>query len=212
MELHDPYRAPSRSVASDDPALPVDMSGITFTSDGRVSTAATIAAGYTSSIIANRWMATLLDFVALGVTVTVAMGALDGRFAQVAIWPCLALLVAYYPVMETCFGGTLGKLATGIRVVNIDGRRPAWWQSIVRTLLRLVEVNPVLFGAIPAGLVALFTPHRQRVGDLLASTYVLRTADIGRIRPAGMPRSEPVWNAGRVSAPPPLPPPLPPVG
>lgn len=209
MELHDPYCAPAPPATSEGPTVPVDMSAVSFNSDDKVSSAATIAAGYTASIIASRWLATILDILALAVMVVVPMIALDGAFARVALWPCLALLVAYFPVMESCFGGTLGKLATGIRVVDIDGGRPAWWQSIVRTLLRLIEVNPFLFGGIPAGLVALLTPHRQRVGDLLARTYVLRSGDIGRIRPAGTVRAEPVWNPGPASLPPPLPP-LPP--
>lgn len=186
--------------------MPVDMSAITFGGDGMVSNAATIAAGYTTSIIAARWLASIIDGIVLVVpALVIPMLPLERSITSLMVWPWLGLLVAYFPVMETCFGGALGKLATGTRVVNLHGGRPAWWQSIVRTLLRLVEVNPFLFGAIPAGLIVLLSGHRQRLGDMLARTYVLRRADIARIRPAGTARAEPVWNSHPVPVPPPIP-------
>jgi uncharacterized RDD family membrane protein YckC len=209
MELHDPYRAPARSDTSPGPAMPVDMSGIAFGSDDTVSSAATIAAGYTSSIIAARWLATIIDSVLLLALLFIPAVALDKSVGEIVIWVSLALIAAYFPVMETRFGGSLGKLATGTRVVNIRGERPSWWQAIVRTLLRLIEVNPFLLGAIPAGLIALCSSNRQRLGDMLARTYVLRRADIGRIRKTGTARvAEPVWSQASVPAP--VPPPLPP--
>ncbi len=189
--------------------MPVDMSGIAFGSDDTVSSAATIAAGYTSSIIAARWLATIIDSVLLLAVLFIPAVALDKSVGEIVIWVSLALIAAYFPVMETRFGGSLGKLATATRVVNIRGERPNWWQAIVRTLLRLIEVNPFLLGAIPAGLIALCSSNRQRLGDMLAGTYVLRRADIGRIRKTGTARvAEPVWS--QASAPVPVPPPLPP--
>ncbi|WP_411850132.1 RDD family protein [Stenotrophomonas sp. LGBM10] len=211
MELHDPYRASVPSAAPEGPVKPLDMSGVSFNSDGRVSSAATIAAGYTSSIIAARWLATLIDFAALALIIGVPLMTLGETVAKQATWLWTTLLVAYFPVMETRFGGSLGKLATGTRVVNIRGERPAWWQSIVRTALRLIEVNPFLFGAIPAGLVALMSSNRQRIGDMLARTYVLRRADIARIRTTGTAQvAGPVVSQAAMPVPPPLPPsPLP---
>ncbi|MGH8037469.1 MAG: RDD family protein [Stenotrophomonas sp.] len=187
------------------------MSGIAFGSDDTVSSAATIAAGYTSSIIAARWLATIIDSALLLAVLFTPVVALDKAVGEVVIWLSLALIAAYFPVMETRYGGSLGKLATGTRVVNIRGERPSWWQAIVRTLLRLIEVNPLLFGAIPAGVVVLLSGTRQRLGDMLAGTYVLRRADIGRIRKTGTARvAEPVWSQATVAVPVPVPPPLPP--
>lgn len=84
--------------------------------------------------------------------------------------------------METQLGGSLGKLATGTRVVNLQGGWPSWWQSIIRTLMRLIEVNPMLIGGIPAGITALASRHHQRLGDMIARTYVLHRQDIDRVR------------------------------
>jgi uncharacterized RDD family membrane protein YckC len=58
-------------------------------------------------------------------------------------------------------------------VVDKAGKRPGLGRATVRTLLRLVEVNPFLIGGLPAGLVAANTKAHQRIGDLLAGTYVV---------------------------------------
>jgi uncharacterized RDD family membrane protein YckC len=47
----------------------------------------------------------------------------------------------------------------------------------VRTLARLVEVNPLLLGALPAGIAILSSSRRQRIGDWLANTVVVRRDD-----------------------------------
>jgi uncharacterized RDD family membrane protein YckC len=46
----------------------------------------------------------------------------------------------------------------------------------------LVEVNPILLGGLPAAAVVALSPTRQRLGDLVAGTYVLTAADAARLR------------------------------
>ncbi len=189
MELHDPYRAPSTAAPPPLPAAqgPVDMAAIAFNSEGRQTTAATIAAGYSSGLIVRRWFATIIDSVALALIFVVPNALLRESLAQVFLSVSLLLLVAYFPVMETQLGGSLGKLATGTRVVNLQGARPSWGQSIIRTLMRLIEVNPALIGGIPAGIAVLASKHHQRLGDMMAHTYVLLREDIDRVRRASRP-------------------------
>ena len=52
----------------------------------------------------------------------------------------------------------------------------------MRTLLRLFEVNPLLLGGIPAAIAVLCSKNRQRLGDMLAGTYVIRTKDLAKAR------------------------------
>jgi uncharacterized RDD family membrane protein YckC len=102
---------------------------------------------------------------------------LGNELYQKTILVWLGIAVAYFPVLETLYGRSLGKLVSGIVVVNESGRLPRLGQSVVRTLLRLIEVNPFLIGGLPAGIVALRTRSKQRLGDMLARTYVITTAD-----------------------------------
>ena len=94
----------------------------------------------------------------------------------IAAW--LVLVVLYFPVLEGLYGTTLGKLIAGVVVVDEFGLKPGFYRAILRTLLRLIEVNPLLFGGLPAGLVAMFSKTHQRVGDMVARTFVLKSQDL----------------------------------
>ena len=39
--------------------------------------------------------------------------------------------------------------------------------------MRLLEVNPLLFGGLPAGIAILTSERKQRIGDMLAGTVVV---------------------------------------
>lgn len=165
---------------------------------GHPPTVASIAAGYDAAIVVRRWLGAWIDFIVLLSFLVVPDYVLgNARYqATLAVW--LGLLVAYFPVMEFAFGRSAGKFVTRTRVVNAAGGRPSLGQAVVRTLFRLIEVNPVLAGGIPAGIAVLASKHRQRLGDMVAGTYVLRDRDLR----AGAPSS--TAHAAAV-APPPLP-------
>jgi uncharacterized RDD family membrane protein YckC len=52
----------------------------------------------------------------------------------------------------------------------------------VRTLFRLIEVNPILAGGLPAGIAVIATRGKQRLGDMAAGTYVLLDRDMHRLQ------------------------------
>ncbi|MEV6282561.1 RDD family protein [Kribbella sp. NPDC051770] len=68
-------------------------------------------------------------------------------------------------------GRTVGMLVTGLRTVTLEGTLPSWKQFGVRYLLWTVDG---LFWGIVGFVVMLCTPYRQRLGDLLARTVVVR--------------------------------------
>jgi uncharacterized RDD family membrane protein YckC len=85
----------------------------------------------------------------------------------------IVYMLAYFPVMESLWGRTVGKFVAGTIVLTANGELPGVWRSVVRTLFRLIEVNPFLAGGVPAGIVVLLTRDKQRLGDLAAGTYVI---------------------------------------
>jgi uncharacterized RDD family membrane protein YckC len=70
--------------------------------------------------------------------------------------------------------GHAGKWLAGLTVKTLDGDRIDWRQAAIRTLLRIVEVNPFILGGLPAAICILATERRQRLGDLVAKTVVVR--------------------------------------
>ena len=68
---------------------------------------------------------------------------------------------------------TFGKYFQGLIVRKLNGQRCDWKAACIRGVLRVIEVNPLLLGGIPAGLVVIATDQKQRLGDLLAGTVVV---------------------------------------
>ncbi|MGY3266773.1 RDD family protein [Lysobacter sp. HA35] len=139
---------------------------------------AAIAAGYDASIVVRRWLGAWIDFIVLASFLLIPDYVLGNERYQATLVVWIALLVAYFPAMEILFGKTVGKFATGTRVVNAAGGRPSLGQSLVRTLFRLIEVNPLLAGGIPAGIAVVASRHKQRLGDMVANTYVILARDL----------------------------------
>lgn len=137
-----------------------------------------IAQGYDASIVVRRWLGAWIDFAVLLSFLLVPDYVLGNARYQstMAVW--IGLLLAYFPLTEALFGRSLGKFVTRTRVVNARGGRPSLGQALVRTLFRLIEVNPLLAGGIPAGIAVLASRHKQRIGDMVANTYVLRERDL----------------------------------
>ncbi len=84
---------------------------------------------------------------------------------------CLLYLV-YFFVCEAVFSTTPGKALYGLRVLQLNGERCTWQCALIRTATRLLEVNPLLLGGLPAGIAVIYSRRHQRIGDMLAGTVV----------------------------------------
>jgi uncharacterized RDD family membrane protein YckC len=130
-----------------------------------------------------RAVATIIDTVLVflaGYLIAAAAGTTtEGGFhlagGPLLLW--IVLGIGYYTVMEATTGATLGKLAVGLRVVKLEGGGPIDWRdAVVRNVLRLVD--GFMFYLVGAILVW-SSPNRQRLGDRVAGTAVLRAATKG---------------------------------
>lgn len=143
-------------------------------------------------ILLKRWLGCWIDMIALSLLFFLPMipfamfDAATGDqtspvLGVVGLIGGLALL-AYFPVTEGIWGQSLGKLVTGLVVVDEKGRKPGVVRALLRTLTRVVEVNPFLAGGVPAGIVVAISKERRRLGDMLAGTWVIHKKDLERIR------------------------------
>jgi uncharacterized RDD family membrane protein YckC len=98
-------------------------------------------------------------------------GDLDEAIATALTIIALVLGVIGYPVaMEVATRGrSLGRLATGTRIVRDDGGAAGIRHAFVRALAAVVEIYATLGGL--AVIVALLNGRSKRIGDLLAGTY-----------------------------------------
>lgn len=83
------------------------------------------------------------------------------------------VLIGYHVFFHAFTGGqTPGKRALGIAVVGADGQPAGLAALCLRGVLMLVDLLPV---PLSLGLIAIgLTPRRQRLGDLVADTLVVR--------------------------------------
>jgi uncharacterized RDD family membrane protein YckC len=95
-----------------------------------------------------------------------------GNFVVVAALSLTYLM--YFFVFEAWWSRTPGKYLFGLWVCQTDGSRCTLSSAVIRTLLRIIEVNPLLLGGLPAGIMLMVTKRKQRLGDLLAGTVVIR--------------------------------------
>src|SRR5215468_1016709 len=137
-----------------------------------------------------RWLGCTVDLIVLLLLViapvilhdVVPDYVLDNVVYQATMLITLAVAVLYFPVGEAFWGRTLGKLLTGLVIIDRDGRPPGIGKALLRTLLRLIEVNPFLLGGIPAGITVIASQNRQRLGDMAARTFVVRSKHLKEAR------------------------------
>ena len=80
---------------------------------------------------------------------------------------------AYYVISEMVTGGqSPGKRMAGLRVIGADGRPLTFLQSVLRNLLRAVDMLPLFY---TVGLLSVFFSNQaQRLGDMVAGTIVVK--------------------------------------
>jgi uncharacterized RDD family membrane protein YckC len=132
--------------------------------------------------VGRRLFALIIDGVILGVIDSIlgyAFGGAHMADGSVSIsltgLPAVVVIlipVLYFVVLEAVMGGTVGKLLLGMHITKLDGSRIGWGASIVRNLLRVIDALP--FAYILGAILIWTSPSKQRLGDRVAHTVVVR--------------------------------------
>jgi uncharacterized RDD family membrane protein YckC len=143
---------------------------------------------------AQAWVLDLLIRVGLWMAVAIPLGMLGQAGMGLLALVFFVLTWGYWVAFEVLWNGqTPGKRALGLRVVCADGRTVTWIPSILRTLLRTVDMLP---GFYAAGLAStLIDRDARRLGDIVAGTLVVHAGELARAHPV----------ADTEAVPPPLP-------
>ena len=148
--------------------------------------------GTENDVIGHRIAAVIIDMIILwivsifilGITLfsaftagTVATGTATGGglFSLVSFFFSLFVIVIiaflYSFILEGWRGQTIGKMALGIIVVKENGAPCDYPSSFVRNILRIVDG---MFAYVVGLIVIALTKRRQRIGDIVAKTVVVR--------------------------------------
>lgn len=83
----------------------------------------------------------------------------------------MVIVVLLLPVSEALWGQTLGKRVLNVRVTTMDGKPISFLQALVRFGFAMIDCS-CLLGYI----VILTNKQRQRLGDLVAQTVVVKNS------------------------------------
>ena len=103
-------------------------------------------------------------------------GTMHIDLLSILLFAAFAVYLLHTAVSETLTSRTIGKYLMGLRVVRVDGGTPDYSSLLIRNFLRLVDLGLVA----PLAFI-IFSPLRQRIGDVAAGTVVIRD----RVRPEG---------------------------
>ncbi len=154
-----------------------------------ITTAQNVGVSYEVASIGDRIVAQLIDYVIYVVWFLggVSLLSLAGLGATWQVIAGVLLPIMCYPLLCEYFlnGQTLGKMALGIRVVMLDGSKPALSAYLMRWLLAIVDIS--LFSGLVAVLAIVITGKGQRVGDIAAGTAVIKMKPFTRFQDTLLP-------------------------
>jgi uncharacterized RDD family membrane protein YckC len=109
--------------------------------------------------------------LALGVLfiVLAMLGKLGAGLASILLFVASWWYMVLFEVLNQ--GRSPGKQWMGLRVVHDDGTPVGWSASLLRNLLRVVDLLP--FGYFLGAISCLQHPHFKRLGDIAAGTLVI---------------------------------------
>jgi uncharacterized RDD family membrane protein YckC len=143
----------------------------------QIETAQNISINQNVASVGDRILAFIVDVFIIGLYIVISSLALAGTGLDAAgQWVYYLVMglpsLLYYLLWESLYNGqTPGKAALQIRVVKLDGSRPAFAEYLIRWLLRFIDIS-ISSGAI-AVVTILLNGKGQRLGDLAAKTTVI---------------------------------------
>ena len=172
-----------------------------------IQTPENITFGYELADLGSRFQACVIDTILIVISqfiviaIVLAVGNAADLFGAVgwvigiAVVLMFLLLWGYYILFELIWNGqTPGKRYIGLRVVDRQGVPVTFAASIIRNLVRIIDLLPVAYGL--GTIVMAINKRGLRLGDLAAGTLVVRDKTLSLDQLTQMP----TLNLGTVEA------------
>jgi uncharacterized RDD family membrane protein YckC len=148
-----------------------------------ITTPQNVTIDYELATVGERILATVLDVMIVYVCSLIVCGIIALIFninlGAFYMYVTLPGLFFYHLLFETLnHGQTLGKSTLKIRVVKINGERPGFFDFMMRTSFRIIDI--VLTSGMLAMLAISSSSRGQRLGDFFADTTVVKLLNINR--------------------------------
>jgi len=127
----------------------------------------------------ERLLALILDWMVMGVFSALlfflaGVFSLYGNDVQLVISFVLMTIFVFYSLASEYFmhGSSIGKRAMGLRIMRLDGQPCELMDYVIRWAFRSVDIFLSLGAA--AGLLVGFSASRQRIGEILSNTVIVK--------------------------------------
>lgn len=156
------------------------------------------AASFIDSLVLNILLSPLAGMMMMGVTTqfteesfmgiseTEALAMLMPMFTVMIVVSVISFIlqILYFAFMESSkYQATLGKMALGVVVTDLDGSRITFGRAAGRNLGKVLSGLILMIGYIMAA----FTGKKQALHDLMAGTLVLKKAAASAATATGVP-------------------------
>lgn len=150
----------------------------------KITTTQNVDLEYEAAGVGYRILATLLDGVFIGVYVAlifllcIQLGFNyfyeSNQYLAATLIIILSLPILLYHFLSETFmnGQSLGKKVVKIKVVKLDGTQPGIGSFILRSILRVIDIQ--LFNGLVALISVAASDKSQRLGDMAAGTTVIK--------------------------------------
>ncbi len=150
----------------------------------KITTSQNVDIEYEAAGVGYRILATLLDGVFIGVYIVIIVLLsmqlgfgyfyADNQYLAATLMIILGLPVLLYHFLNETFmnGQSLGKKIVKIKVVKLDGTQPGIGSYILRSILRVIDIQ--LFNGLVALISIAASDKSQRLGDMAAGTTVIK--------------------------------------
>ena len=147
-----------------------------------ITTSQNIELEYDLGSLGDRILGRILDFlvlIAYGIVLFAIIGFGNlGRFTERNGWLMLLFLgipVVFYDLLSEMLlnGQSVGKKIMGIKVISLNGSQASFSQYLIRWLFRIVDFS--FSGSMVALIMVAVTEKKQRLGDLVAGTVLVKT-------------------------------------
>lgn len=168
---------------------------------------ASVAAGHEYAGYWRRYGALMLDYLliyivflvglfvvmigVIGASVNSNGGSATGLLFLLYFPVFFVLAILYFALMESSrTQGSLGKMAVGMKVVDMEGNRISFGKAIVRQIGKIISVLIIGIGFFMCG----FTEKRQGLHDMIAGTLVVMKNPVYFVEPRTGPAPRPANN------------------
>jgi len=127
----------------------------------------------------ERVMATIIDWFVIGFSILISyllISSLNLNYKSLDLiraFFSISVFFFYSLISEYLFqGSSIGKRAMGLRIMRLDGQPCELLDYVIRWAFRSVDI--FISGGAAVGLLVGFTPTRQRIGEILSNTVVVK--------------------------------------